>query len=68
MFTNLLGKSLLTWADLLKQKNEAKEAYIALFERADISYCKPGRADKVFFGKNLDGKKIYKSKLPSLDT
>ena len=47
---------------------ETKEAYIALFERADISYCKPGSADKVFFGKNLDGEKIYKSKLPSLDT
>ena len=39
-----------------------KEALIALFERADISCCKPGRADTVYCGKNLDGEKIYKSK------
>ena len=39
-----------------------KERVIHFLERPDISYCKPGRADTVYCGKNDSGDKIYKSK------
>ena len=41
---------------------EFKERVIHFLERPDISYCKPGRADTVYCGKNNRGDKIYKSK------
>ena len=41
---------------------EFKERVIHFLERPDISYCKPGRADTVYCGKNDSGDKIYKSK------
>ena len=39
-----------------------KERVIHFLERPDISYCKPGRADTVYCGKNDRSDKIYKSK------
>ena len=41
---------------------EFKERVIHFLERPDISYCKPGKADNVYCGKNDRGDKIYKSK------
>ena len=41
---------------------EFKERVIHFLERPDISYCKPGRADTVYCGKNNSGDKICKSK------
>ena len=41
---------------------EFKERVINFLERPDISYCKPGRADTDYCGKNNSGDKIYKSK------
>ena len=41
---------------------EFKERVIHFLESPDISYCKPGRADTVYCGKNNRGEKIYKSK------
>ena len=41
---------------------EFKQRVIHFLERPDISYCKPGRADTVYFGKSNMGNKIYKSK------
>ena len=42
---------------------QSKELLIVFLERPDISYCKPGRSDTVYCGKNEMGDKIYKSKL-----
>ena len=42
---------------------QSKELLIAFLERPDISYCKPGRGDTVYCGKNETGGKICKSKL-----
>ena len=41
---------------------ENNELLRAFLERPDISYCKPGRGDTVYCGKNEMGDKIYKSK------
>ena len=41
---------------------EFKGRVIQFLERPDTSYCKPGRADAVYCGKNNGGDKIYKSK------
>ena len=41
---------------------ENNELLLAFSERPDISYCKPGRGDTVYCGKNEMGDKIYKSK------
>ena len=41
---------------------EFKERVVHFLERPDISYCKPGRADTVYCGKNSMNDKIYKSK------
>ena len=41
---------------------EFKERVIHFLERPDILYCKPGKADNVYCGKNDRGDKIYKSK------
>ena len=41
---------------------EFKERVIHFLERPHISYCKPGRTDTVYCGKNDRNYKIYKSK------
>ena len=41
---------------------EFKERVIHFLELPDVSYCKPGRADTVYCGKNNRGDTIYKSK------
>ena len=41
---------------------EFKEREIHFLEGPDLSYCKPGRADTVYCGKNDRGDEIYKSK------
>ena len=41
---------------------EFKERVVHFLERPDISYCKPGRADTVYCGKNSMNDKICKSK------
>ena len=41
---------------------ETRKALVSFLERPDISYCKPGRGDTVYCGKNQAGEKIYKSK------
>ena len=42
--------------------DDTKETIKAFLERPDISYCKPGRNDTVYCGKNNEGIKEYKSK------
>ena len=39
-----------------------KDNIIFFLERPDISYCKPGRQDTVYCGKNDKNEKIYRSK------
>ena len=41
---------------------ETRKALVSFLERPDISYCKPGRGDTVYCGKNQAGEKNYKSK------
>ena len=42
--------------------NNIKDSIISFLERPDISYCKPGRKDSVYCGKNDKNEKIYWSK------
>ena len=42
--------------------NNIKDSIISFLERPDISYCKPGRKDTVYCGKNDKNEKIYWSK------
>lgn len=39
-----------------------KEVVMSFLERPDISYCKPGRRDTIYCGKNENGEKVYKPK------
>ena len=41
---------------------ETRKALVSFLERPDLPYCKPGRGDTVYCGKNQAGEKIYKSK------
>ena len=42
--------------------NNIKDSIIFFLERPDISYCKPGRQDTLYCGKNDKNEKIYQSK------
>jgi len=37
---------------------EVKQQVVSFLERPDISYCKPGRADTVYIGKDDNGQKV----------
>ena len=49
----------LGWPSVSTEKRDTVKSFP---ERPDISYCKPGRRDTIYCGKNQQGEKEYKSK------